>query len=53
MPPHLKGKIKREIRDSIDNGITVIPNSDAAVWDTILNLDGDPHFGCKEVEREL
>jgi len=53
MPPHLKGKIKRELRDSIDNGFTVPLNSDAAAWDTILKLDGDPHFGCKEVEREI
>ena len=52
MPQHLKGKIKRELRDSLDNGFTIIPNSDATVWDTILKLDGDPHFGCKEVETE-
>jgi len=50
IPQHLKGKIKREIRDSIDFGFTIPPNADTAVWDEILKLDGDPHFGCKEVE---
>ena len=53
LPPHLKGKIKREIRDSIDNGFTLPLNSDVSVWDTVLKLDGDPHFGCKEVGTEL
>lgn len=51
IPQHLKGKIKREIRDSINNGFTVAPNMDTSVWERILKLDGEPHMGCKDVEN--
>jgi hypothetical protein len=52
IPPHLKGKIKREIRDSIDNGYTPPLNSDMFVWGNVLKLDGDPHFGCEKVKNK-